>query len=267
MPEPARTALIGPGAPFEMQVEEVLGTPTEVFVRRARNLRDLLVSAGARHGDTPYIVFPDREYTYRSVLGPVASVAALLRDRYGVGKGDRVAIAAANCPGWPLTFWAATALGAITVATNGWWTAPELAYGLELTKPTVLLGDGRRLDRLDGVDLGIPTVDFERDLADLEGYAVGAELPDTPIDEDDPFLILFTSGTTGRPKGALLSHRSNIHFIQSVAPQRGGRDGPARATSAPWPRERRRRRASSRPRRCSTSAGSTASSCSARPRA
>jgi acyl-CoA synthetase (AMP-forming)/AMP-acid ligase II len=216
MPEQARAALLGPGGPFEMREEDVLGARLEVFVRRAPSLRDLLVGASARFGERPYLVFPDREYSYASVVGPVASAAAFLRERHGVGKGDRVAIAAANCPGWPLAFWAATSLGAITVAMNGWWTAPELAYGLELTAPTVLLGDTRRLARLEGLDPGIPVVDFERDLAEIEGYAPGVDLPDTPIAEDDPFLILFTSGTTGRPKGALLSHRSNIHFIQAA---------------------------------------------------
>ena len=132
-----------------------------------------------------------------------------------MGRGDRVAIAAANCAGYALAFWAATSLGAVTVALNGWWTGPEMAYGLQLTRPRVLLGDGRRLERLAGVDHGVPTVDFDEDFADLEAYGGGAVLPDGPIDEDDPFVILFTSGTTGRPKGAVLSHRSNIHFIQS----------------------------------------------------
>jgi len=174
----------------------------DVFATRGNDLRQLLVSAGPRYGDQPYLSFPDRSYSFAEIIGPVASVAAALRDRYGVGHGDRVAIGAANCAEWVLTFWAATALGAITVALNGWWTGPEMAYGLELTAPKVVLGDERRLARLAGIDHGVPTVTFPFDLTE---HAPHAALPDVPLDEDDPFLILFTSGTTGRPKGAVLT--------------------------------------------------------------
>ena len=211
----ARAALIGPGAPFELVDDDVLGVTMPTFVRRAGSLRDLLVSAAERFGDSPYMAFADRTFTYRSVLDPVAAVATALRDKYAVGRGDRVAIAAANCSEYALAFWATTCLGAVTVALNGWWTGPEMAYGLELTRPRVLLGDRRRLERLDGHDHGVPVVDFEAEFANLEIYGEDAPMPDGPIDEDDPFVILFTSGTTGRPKGATLSHRSNIHFIQS----------------------------------------------------
>ncbi len=213
VPEPIRVGLMGPGAPFELTRDEVLGAKMDVFATRARDLRQLLVAAAERFGDQPYLSFPDVAYTYSGVIGPVASVAAALRDRYGVGQGDRVAIGAANGPEWVLTFWAATVLGAITVALNGWWTGPEMAYGLELTRPKVLLGDERRLARLEGIDHGVPTVAFPFDLA---SHAPDAALPDAALDEDDPFLILFTSGTTGRPKGAVISHRGNIHFIQSM---------------------------------------------------
>jgi acyl-CoA synthetase (AMP-forming)/AMP-acid ligase II len=206
---------MGPGAPFELVEADVLGVTMPTFVRRARHLRQLLASAADRFGDRPYLVFPERSFTFRSVLTPVASVATALADRYGVTAGDRVAIAAANCAEYALAFWAATSLGAVTVALNGWWTGPEMHFGIELTGPRVLLGDGPRLDRVDRADLDLPIVSFEEDFAALEGHDPAASLPDVPIGEDDPFVILFTSGTTGRPKGALLSHRSNIHFLQS----------------------------------------------------
>ncbi len=209
IPDPIRAALLGSGAPFEMAPENVLGTTMHVFVKRTRTLRELLLSAAERLGEQPYLTFSDRAYTFASVLGPVASMAATLRDRYGVGKGDRVAIAAANSADWVVAFWATTLLGGISVAMNGWWTGPEMAYGLELTKPKVLLGDERRLARLAGFDHGVVTAVFPVEAAE------DAAVPDVALDEDDPFLILFTSGTTGRPKGAVITHRSNIHFIQS----------------------------------------------------
>ncbi len=219
LPDPTRQALIGPGAPFELRDDDVLGVTMPTFARRPPHLRQLLASGAERFGDRPYLVFPDRTLTFASVLRPVAAVARALAGRYGVGKGDRVAIAAANRAEYAITFWAATSLGAVTVAMNGWWTGPELRYGLELTRPRVLLGDRPRLERLDPIDqLEMPVVVFEEEFAALEGGGDGdteAGLPDVEIADDDPFLILFTSGTTGRPKGALLSHRSNIHFVQS----------------------------------------------------
>ncbi len=220
LPAEVRDGLTGPGAPFELATEDVLGVRMQVFVNRPRDLRAMLRTAAERFGDRPYVVFPDRSLTYESVLGPVAAVARTLAEKYGVGKGDRVAIAAANCVEYAITFWATTALGAITVAMNGWWTGSEMAYALELTTPTVLLGDRRRIERLVGdsvsVPQDLPVVVFEDEFSQLEAAGADAVMPDQAIAEDDPFLILFTSGTTGRPKGALLSHRSNIHFVWSA---------------------------------------------------
>jgi acyl-CoA synthetase (AMP-forming)/AMP-acid ligase II len=213
LPEELRLSLVGPGAPFELTEEDVLGTVMEVFANRPRTIVEILRGGVERFGERPYTVFPQRELTFASIIDPVAAVAHALKEKYGIEKGDRVAICAANCVEWVLTFWAVTALGGVTVALNGWWTGPEIAYALELTQPKVLLGDRRRLDRLQGVDVGpLPCVVFEDEFAALESSGAGAGLPEVDPDEDDPFLILFTSGTTGRPKGAMISHRSNIHF-------------------------------------------------------
>ncbi len=131
-------------------------------------------------------------------------------------KGDRVAIASANTLEYTLTIWACIAMGAIVTGLNGWWTGPELAYGVELTAPLVVIGDEPRLARIaeSGVDIDVPVVRWD-ELKALVAARGEAPLPDTPIDEDDPFIILFTSGTTGRPKGATLTHRNIIHFALS----------------------------------------------------
>ena len=217
MPDGVRLALFGPGAPFELTLEDVLGVEMEVFAKRPHSLRDVLLSGAQRFGDRPYVTFPDRELTFSSVVTSACAVAATLRDRYGVTKGDRVGIAAANCVEYAITFWAATMLGAITVAMNGWWTGTELSYGIALTTPKVLLGDRRRLERLAGQEAGVETLVFEDEFAELEAAGAGAGLPDVTFDEDDPFLILFTSGTTGRPKGAVLQLTGReVGFLANV---------------------------------------------------
>ncbi|MCA9504307.1 MAG: acyl--CoA ligase [Myxococcales bacterium] len=240
--EEATARLLSPGSPFELVEETVLGERMQVYKNRARSLRDLLAQSAA-HGDKEYLVFSDgRRWSYAEHLADVASVAAALREQYGIGHGDRVAILAANAPEWILSYWALVSLGAVVIAMNGWWAADEIRYGLDLAKPRLLLADRKRLARLEGVDVGIPVVCFEDDFEALRRHAPGASLPDTPIAEDDPALLLFTSGTTGRPKGALVSHRTIVAFTMTsffIGARRAMTEPPAPnppgATLAPFP--------------------------------
>jgi long-chain acyl-CoA synthetase len=205
--------LIAPGGFFEMVEDDVLGERMRVFKNRMPNLREAVV-ASVGFGDREYLIFSDgderRVITFQQHERAVASVAAALRDRYGVGPGDRVAILAANCPEWIVTFWATISLGAIAVGLNGWWVGPEIRYGIEDSDPKVLVADAKRLARLEGEDPGVPTIVIEDDFDAIWNHDLEAPLPDVPIAEDDPAVILYTSGTTGRPKGAINSHRNII---------------------------------------------------------
>lgn len=209
-----REQLIGPGGPFEVTTENVLGETMQVFASRKRCLRELL-EVSALHGDKEYIVQDDRRISYAEHVRLVSSVAQALARDYGIGKGDRVAILAANCPEWLITFWAATSLGAVVSALNGWWTADEIKFGVAHTRCKLLVGDRKRLARVDDVDLGVQILEIEKSFAPLLQNAEIAELPQIDINEDDPALILFTSGTTGRPKGAVVSHRALVGFVQT----------------------------------------------------
>jgi acyl-CoA synthetase (AMP-forming)/AMP-acid ligase II len=212
--EEIRQQLTGPGGPFEVHEEQVLGETMQVFKDRQRSIRELLAISAA-HGDAEYIVHGDRRISYAEHVRLVASVARALSERYGIGPGDRVAILAANSAEWVISFWAVTSLGGIVAALNGLWTADEIQYAVELAEPKLLIGDARRLARIEGLDLGVPTLEIESDFSELEEYAPDAELPDTHIDEDDRCLILFTSGTTGRPKGAVVTHRALVGFVRT----------------------------------------------------
>lgn len=217
LPDEARERLLGVGAPFELVVENVLGVPTEVFARRHLNLRAAFEAAVEQWGDLTLLVEHDgRTWTYRETLDEADRVAALLAGEYGVGQGDRVAVVAANCPEYLILAWGVISLGAIVTGLNGWWTGPEMVHGLELTRPKLLAGDDKRLARLAelGTDVGVPVVDL-RDLVDRARAAGPAPAPSVAMDEDDPCVILFTSGTTGRPKGATLTHRGFLHFGQA----------------------------------------------------
>jgi acyl-CoA synthetase (AMP-forming)/AMP-acid ligase II len=208
--------LTAPGAPFEVHEEDVLGERMQVFVHRPRSLREVL-AASAEHGDRECFVFDDgQRISFTELVRDVASITTALRDRHGIGAGDRVAISAPNGPAWLLAFWAITSMDAVVVAMNGWWTAHEMRHALELTEPALLLIDGKRLERL-GEDPGVPVIDVETDFDALRRHDTVAALPDTPIAEDDAAMLLFTSGTTGRPKAAVLTHRTIIAFVMSQA--------------------------------------------------
>jgi acyl-CoA synthetase (AMP-forming)/AMP-acid ligase II len=228
--------ITGPGMPFEIVEEDVLGEPLPVYANRAHSMREVLLGAG-RFGHRDCYVFGDgSRLTFDELVPQVASLATALRDTHGIGPGDRVAVCAANCREWLMTFWAVAALDAVLVAMNGWWTGPEMRNALELTEPELLMMDEKRRARLDG-DPGVPTLVAEHDFAGLFDDP-SATLPDVRIAEDDPFILIFTSGTTGRPKAAVLSHRSVISYLmeQTFIAARGmAMAGGNRSAAAPLP--------------------------------
>ena len=215
----ADAMLTGPGGFFEIVTETVNGVDMGVVASPHNSLRDLLAASANHGGDgsARYYLFDDgRSATFAENIAQAAAVSAGLAERYGVGPGDRVGLLGANQPGWIQGFWGTVSAGAVAVAMNGWWKGDEIRYGIELTDPKVLIADRRRLERLDG-DPGIPVIGMAPDEADsvdslIEAYR-DASLPDVEMAVDDPAAILFTSGTTGRPRGAIQTHRNFFAYL------------------------------------------------------
>jgi acyl-CoA synthetase (AMP-forming)/AMP-acid ligase II len=202
--------LTGPGGEFEIAEEDVLGVRMPVLANRERSLGELLAQSVSL-GDQDYLVTAERRISYAEHTSMVASLAAALSAR-GVRAGDRVAILAANSPEWIIAFWAAASLGAITASYNAWWTPAEIEYALGHCTPSVLIVDAKRAARLPS-SLSIPVLTVEGDLPALMTASPSASLPSVAVDEDDPAVIVYTSGTTGRPKGATHSHRNMIATV------------------------------------------------------
>ena len=211
----SQTNLCGPGGYFELVEEDILGHRFEVFTNRHKSLRELLLSTD-QFADREFLVLEDQRLTFAETVHRVNSVAQALKEDFGVQPGDRVAILAANCPEWAISFFAAASIGAIASAFNGWWTPTEIEYGISHSQPKLLIGDNARLARLKEIDCRVPLVNMDSDFASLQRHAPDATAPSDQINEDDPCLILYTSGTTGQPKGALISHRALIGFIQTT---------------------------------------------------
>ena len=229
----ADAALTGPGGFFEIVTENVGGIDMGVVASPHRSLRDLLAASANHGGDgsARYYLFDDgRSATFAENIDHAAAMAAALSQRYGVGAGDRVGLLGSNQPGWIQGFWGTVSAGATAVAMNGWWKGDEIRYGIELTEPKVLIADRRRLERLDG-DPGVPVILMDdnpvapdANPGDLSGGDPdtvdglidahrGASLPGCDIGIDDPAAILFTSGTTGRPRGAIQTHRNFFAYL------------------------------------------------------
>lgn len=198
--------LVGPGGPFELVPETVLGTTIPVFANRQRALHEI-VADSVQHGDRTYIATADRHITFAENAVAVSSLAQALREDYGIQPGDRVAINAANTPEWITAFWATVSIGGIAVAFNAWWSAREVEYGLEHSTPKLLIADERRRAAL---TTDIPVLAMETDIPALSARYPDAPLPSADVAEDDPAAIIYTSGTSGRPKGAVHTHRNML---------------------------------------------------------
>ena len=236
----ANRKLTGSGGLFEIEEVEVRGVRLRTWKRTPPSLRSILESTRA-FADRPYLVYDGERLDYGRHYQKVAALAGVLADCFTVAKGDRVAIAMRNYPEWIVAFWAATAIGAIAVPLNAWWTGEELAYGLGHSGARVLIADRDRLDRLashlDGLALDhivlartggeVPAGvhDFDELIARA---AAGAALPNATVTPEDTATIFYTSGTTGRPKGAVGTHRNicsnpiSVAFIRARADLRQG---------------------------------------------
>ncbi|MBI2704843.1 MAG: AMP-binding protein [Actinobacteria bacterium] len=218
----AVAAVTAPGARFELGTATIAGRELPVFHSTPPSLRALFDSARTRDGT--FLVYEDEQWSFAAVMDRVDAFGAMLVERYGVGKGDRVAIAMRNYPEWIVAFAAITSIGAVAVCLNAWWTTDELEYGLDDSGASVLVADAERVERVapllatgrtgTRVVAVRTTGDLPAGIDRLEDVLVyGAPLPDVDIDLDDDATILYTSGTTGHPKGAVSTHRAVLSAL------------------------------------------------------
>jgi long-chain acyl-CoA synthetase len=223
--DPVLADLTGPGGAFEIVTEDVLGVPLQVYKNRLHSLGELIAMADGRAG-VDFLVQGDRRLTYDEHNARVRRVAASFGE-LGVGHGDRVAILSANNVEWVVLWWAAAAIGAVVVPLNAWWKTDELEFGLRDSGAKLLFCDPKRWQAVRDLVEALPELEhvFVTELEEPDGVArPGGELlgddpgmlPDAGVDEDDLFAIVYTSGTTGRPKGATLTHRQAVANLQNI---------------------------------------------------
>lgn len=216
--------LTAPGQLHEIVEIEAIGRRIRAFKNAPRNLGQLYSEA---RSDKPFLVYEDERLTFEQTWRRACTVAHVLVNTYGVKKGDRVAIAMRNYPEWMIAFMAATSIGALTVAVNALWTADEMSYGINLVEPRVVIVDEERLERLSAMpsrpdNMAVIAVRTTRPLpsgvsawADVMSAPEQSELPPVDVAPDDDAIMLFTSGSTGNPKGAVSTHRNVLHALLS----------------------------------------------------
>jgi len=233
--EQALEMITSPGKPLAIVEKDVDGRRMKVFENTPPSLRAIFDRARA-HKERVFLVYEDERLTFDDVMVRVDALAAALVEDYGIQRGDRVAIAMRNYPEWIISFAAVTSVGAIAVALNAWWKTDEMAYGLRDSGARLLIADQERLERaapvLDGLSLRVLAVRASGALpSGAERFEdvvrLGRAMPQVEIDPHDDVMILYTSGTTGEPKGAVSTHHAVLSALMSFSCRTAVRDAMA----------------------------------------
>ena len=254
----AHDMLTAPGMPFEMETLTIRGVETRTWKNAPPTLRAEVEACRAFGSERIFLVYEDERVSFEAFYRAVSAFMRELQAK-GVKKGDRVALVMRNFPEWPVAFYAGVSLGAIVTPLNAWWTGPELGYGLVDSGAKVLIADAQSALRLQEHMPNCPALEWayvsrtvdeiaHPKVIKLESVIGGAgdwaSLPDQPlldvvVDPEDPATIFYTSGTTGKPKGALATHRNIVSNVMASgigaarAFLRRGEQPPAPDPSAP----------------------------------
>lgn len=226
--EAAIQNLTQPGSPFETGSRNFNGMDTLAYVNAPTTLVDLL-SPGRAFGNQEFLVYQDERYSFDDFFAQSDRLAQQLATRFGISKGDRVAIAMRNYPEWLVSFVAIASTGAVVVPLNSWGHAEELRMNIADAVISLIICDQPRLEQIDPVALNLPAIvvrseeflpencaSFQQLLDAADTASAHNTLPVVAIDGEDPAMIMYTSGTSGRAKGALFSHRNCCQAIVNL---------------------------------------------------
>lgn len=206
--------LTGPGAPFELETVDGPTGPVRTFARREHSLREL-IDRSARRGDVEFVVQGDRRLSFGAFAALVRGTSRFLTEQAGLGPGERVAVVGANSIDWLLAVFGAAGAGGVAVALNNLSTGQELEFALADCGARFLVADAELADGVAPRRVGLPAL--ERIFVMGSDTVDPAEdWPAVEIAEADPFVIVYTSGTTGRPKGCITTHGGTVAQVRAV---------------------------------------------------
>ena len=201
-------AVIGPGGRIVIERD---AKGQAIVANFPATLPDFFQAFCALNGKVEAVIAGDERLTYAD-LGRLSDEVARALVARGIAKGDRVGIAMRNCPSWIITYMAALKAGAIATLINGWWQTEELKHALELTAPKLILADAPRAARIAQIagqwELVSLPIELHADAALAALLGADDKIAMPAVSPDDDATILFTSGSTGKAKGALSTHRA-----------------------------------------------------------
>jgi acyl-CoA synthetase (AMP-forming)/AMP-acid ligase II len=208
---------------FKVGAAQIRGNEYRVFENAPKNLVGIF-ALGVPHGEKDFIYYEGEVWTHARLWSEALRFATALSEGLGVKKGDRVAIAMRNFPEWCAAYMAVISLGAVVVPLNAWWKTEELRYALKDCGAKIVVVDDKRLEYVRGFKsaLGLKLIlvrakgeGADYAYADLVARSRPADLSNVAIDPEDDFSIYYTSGSTGNPKGVILTHRGAITTLMS----------------------------------------------------
>ena len=218
--------LVRPGAPFELTEIETPHGAARLYKNALPSLQDVYRYA-ERFAERDFIVYEGERWSFGTCLGKAKTLSHALVKKFDIGPGDRVGLVMRNYPDWAVAFLAISGANAVPTLINSWGTGDDISYCLGLTECKLVIADASCLHRLASagpVDIPVILVRPQKkyktkvkshDFDKLTKKPSDGEWPEQGR-PDDPALILFTSGTTGRPKAALFSHRAAIAGLMNV---------------------------------------------------
>ncbi|MBV7255561.1 acyl--CoA ligase [Pacificimonas sp. WHA3] len=219
----AIAALTAEGTQMAVTTANIRGATVPVFQNAPPSMREYFDFFFAVNGDKEFTVYEGERKTFADIFAEAKHLAAALQHEFGIAKGDRVAIAMRNFPEWISAFVGGLYLGAIVVPLNAWWTPEELAYGLSHSGTRLVIADEARLKRIRaavGPDTPVISVRTSSSATKEHGARAWKDvLAANPKDmwyvpvigPEDDATLMYTSGSTGHPKGAVSTHRALVH--------------------------------------------------------
>ena len=218
--------LTSPGAPFEVTTETIEGQPLKAFARAPVSLGDYL-NAGRQHGGKLLLQYQGESWSFEEFFTAVDRLSQWMLTEKHITPGTTVAIAMRNRPEWLIAFVAIINIGAVAVPLNSWGKSAELKQGLEDSAAQLLICDAPRWKFIRDSRQEVEALIVDADTATADELQFSSvidtrylEPMTTPaIAAQAPAILLFTSGTSGRPKGVMLSHFNccqalmNLEFI------------------------------------------------------
>lgn len=217
-------ALKAPQSSLATETIVIDGQQLDVFSKVPKNLGSIY-QLGLMAADSTFLVYQEERFSFAQTLDKTARLASALVQRYGIKKGDRVTICARNSPEWCISYMAITTIGAVVVPMNSWWKGPEMQYGLDHSGSRVALLDDARLKQitpyLQDLDIEIISIkpgatsnypEFYSLIESMEPISA-ADVGAIQVEPEDNAAIMYTSGSTGHPKGVLSSHRNIINAL------------------------------------------------------